>query len=298
MNKSAILSIFAIAMMLTAGFGGFVVSADAQTPHPNPKALPVPFSGWPWYIEDYVTGGTVSDYGSHYGVKANLTDDTFGKMMYYTCFTSYVNGELDRGAFDFRTSSGSALSGAKRSVEFSPWGWTETVAGQAGTATMTAAFIGTDVLLMDFYFTNLGQNTGISPVLSLSGEFGKKTENMMAATYVAWQIPLTYGTLNSDGSATIYNFEQAIVTTNPEAAQTMLSNTTTYRTFVPSFKIAGFTQSSSVDRYSYEMKGEETQVAAGATKHFWVIVGFDQSASGSQSNAQAGKSLVGFNATS
>jgi hypothetical protein len=47
--------------------------------------LNIEFEGYPFYIESAVTGGPISDFGSHYGIKANLIDKNFAKIAYYTC---------------------------------------------------------------------------------------------------------------------------------------------------------------------------------------------------------------------
>jgi len=47
--------------------------------------LEVEFEGYPFYIESVVTGGPLSDFGSHYGIKASLTDKKFAKTANYTC---------------------------------------------------------------------------------------------------------------------------------------------------------------------------------------------------------------------
>ena len=55
----------------------------------------VPFDGFPWYVKGLVTGGLISDYGSHYGVKADLTQNLLGKTTYYSALTTYTNGQID-----------------------------------------------------------------------------------------------------------------------------------------------------------------------------------------------------------
>ena len=92
------------------------------------------FSGYPYYIEDEVIGGPISDFGSHYGVKANLTDDRFLKLAYYSCLTAN-NGMFSHSWFTFD-------GRGDRKVEFEPWGMEE----ENGLA---SAFVDTDLLAIE-----------------------------------------------------------------------------------------------------------------------------------------------------
>jgi hypothetical protein len=48
----------------------------------------VHFEGSPVYAESLTTGGPISDFGSHFGIKANISDSRFMKLAHYSCLAA------------------------------------------------------------------------------------------------------------------------------------------------------------------------------------------------------------------
>jgi glycogen debranching enzyme len=136
MKKSYLLFIFALILSFFFGCTEEEVSPIGRVTF---KDLKVEFSDYPYYIEDAVTGGPISDFGSHYGIKANLTDNKFMKLAYYSCLTA-TNGMFSHSWFTF-----DKRLGGERKVEFKPWRIEE----RNEFAGARAFFIDTDMLLID-----------------------------------------------------------------------------------------------------------------------------------------------------
>ena len=148
----AIFAAFGLAAVLfqaPAGAGDFA--------HLTPRdASQVPLSGWPLYVENLTIGTPVSDYGSHFGIKASVTGDYDGDPIRYIPAHSLLNqahyaaytdvaGQLDQAWVGLiATSTGADLMAENpaREIEFVPFGWSETVEADRATASgfvMTAA---------------------------------------------------------------------------------------------------------------------------------------------------------------
>src|SRR5690348_11207622 len=105
--------------------------AAAPPAHFNPRTFPVSFDGAPWYMEfapspdgktrNGVEGTPVSDYGSHFGVKANMWNDRPLYLANYSAVPGLAT-KLDRSVFDVLDAGGSVIR-LKRRVHFEPWGW-------------------------------------------------------------------------------------------------------------------------------------------------------------------------------
>jgi Trehalase len=127
----------------------------AAPPHFDPRSLPVPFSGEPWYVEfapspdgrtrNGVTGSPVADYGSHFGVKANLWEHRPLFVANYSAVAGLA-GKLDRSVIDVLDAAGNAVP-LSRSVEFTWWGWRETATGEGVTVAGSVVTIDTDAFL-------------------------------------------------------------------------------------------------------------------------------------------------------
>ena len=141
----------------TAAFVAVAVSVcGAQVPaHFDPRKLPVGFTGEPWYIElapspdgtsrNGVSGGPVSDYGSHFGVKANLWQHRPLYLANYAAVPG-LSRKIDRSAFDVLESDGRPIALA-RQVEFTPWGWRETAEAPGVSVSGTIATLDTNAFL-------------------------------------------------------------------------------------------------------------------------------------------------------
>ena len=146
-----------IAVVLVATFVPEGARAAAPPKHFDPRTLPVAFDGAPWYIEfapspdgatrNGVEGTPVSDYGSHFGVKANLWNDRPLYLANYSAVPGLAT-KLDRSAFDVLDADGRVIT-LKRHVHFEPWGWEETSSNGSGlTVTGTVVTLATDSFMM------------------------------------------------------------------------------------------------------------------------------------------------------
>lgn len=155
-------------------YSGYVHSASG-VPHPDPKndSL-IPITGWPFYLENLEMGTPVSDYGSHFGVKASVDNDGdnyprfdspnrldakhFMNMAHYSAITSFY-GQVDQSFIWFEETSPNTETHLKpattRSIQFSPWGWTETASDPTITATGKVMTSDTDTFLFVINVKNL-----------------------------------------------------------------------------------------------------------------------------------------------
>lgn len=130
-----------------------VVAAPPE--HPDPRALPVPYEGAPWYLESTpgpngqprngVVGTPVSDYGSHFGVKASLWEH---RPLYLANYATVpgLSGKLDRSVVDILGADGDPVT-LRRNVTFRPWGWRERLVGRGVTATGVVTTLDTNAFL-------------------------------------------------------------------------------------------------------------------------------------------------------
>lgn len=136
----------------------------SQKPNPawqhfDPHKLPVPFTGAPWYIElsappgrtgpiNGTRGNPVSDYGSHFGFKANLWEH---RPLYTGNETALalpgLSGKLDRSTFDVLDANGNVVK-MNRHVRFESWGWRETLNGAGIIVNGTATTLTEDAFLL------------------------------------------------------------------------------------------------------------------------------------------------------
>ena len=104
----------------------------------------VDFEGYPFYIERTVTGGPLSDFGSHYGIKANLKKKKFGKIAYYTCLPG-MGGMFSHSWFRI-----GEKNPEKRKVCFHPFYIEEKATFKKfGDVKHRAFWVDTDTLLLD-----------------------------------------------------------------------------------------------------------------------------------------------------
>lgn len=154
------------ALLAAGGLGTFVPTAGAVGTHADPKDLPVPFSGSPWYIElapdngsiSGSRGGAVADYGSHFGFKANLYENLPLYMGNVAAVAHSLGGsparalggKFDRSYFELLNEDDERVA-LERSVHFEPWGWTERLEAPGHVIDCTALIVSEDahLLLLD-----------------------------------------------------------------------------------------------------------------------------------------------------
>jgi len=160
------------------------IYAASCVPHPDPKndSL-IPISGEPFYLENLTIGSPVSDYGSHFGVKASVDNDgdnyprfdsperinarNFLNLAHYSTVTSFY-GQVDQSYFWFEETFPGSTEHLKpaenRAIQFFPYGWTETASDSTISATGKVLTIGTDTFLLYVNVKNISTNSiTISP---------------------------------------------------------------------------------------------------------------------------------------
>lgn len=253
----------------------------------------VPFDGFPWYIEDLVTGGLISDYGSHYGVKADLTQNLLGKTTYYSALTTYTNGQIDRSYLRLTGEDKTYFEPAdKRMVHFRYWGWTEEAVSGDLSAVSRTFFMDTDTLMVYTIYTNRGdEDVTVAPEIVIVGKMLEpKNENMMLGL-----VPTT--TLSrirsEDDLAIISNLNELNIQLKIPQIISLITNATTFRAFAPSFKIESvLSKNDIIHKYTHAIKGAATRIGPGENYSTYFIVGFDQSREGAVSRAKRGFSRI------
>ena len=149
--KSLLLAVAVVTTLVPLG-----ARAAAPPAHFNPRTFPVSFDGAPWYMEfapspdgktrNGVEGTPVSDYGSHFGVKANMWNDRPLYLANYSAVPGLAT-KLDRSVVDVLDAGGNVIA-LKRHVHFEPWGWTETSAAKGVTVTGVVTTLSTDAFMM------------------------------------------------------------------------------------------------------------------------------------------------------
>lgn len=153
-----------------------IQTVDAQShKHPNPLAdSQVPITGWPYYVENLTKGSPVADFGSHYGLKASVTDDgcedeeyclpasAFLNTAHYAAYSDLAT-QLDQSYFALMHSPDGIdlleLNPA-REVFFTAYGWTERSQAEGILASASTVTVDTDLFLQ----TVTLRNTSSSPI--------------------------------------------------------------------------------------------------------------------------------------
>jgi hypothetical protein len=182
------MKIYNVIALILFIMSGNVLIADSGVSHPSPKndSL-IPVSGWPFYLENLEIGTPVSDYGSHFGVKASVDNDgdnyprfdspnridakNFLNLAHYATITSFY-GQVDQSYIWFEEvspGSGAHLKPAdSRSIQFFPYGWTETASDSSITATGRVMTIATDTFLVHVTLQNKsGSTITLTPVITV-----------------------------------------------------------------------------------------------------------------------------------
>lgn len=273
--------------------------------HPNPHTLPVPFSGSPWYIEfatapDGAANGTlgtqVSDFGSHFGIKATLLGDV---PLYHAQYDNGVGlaGKLDRSFFTLAGPDGTAFVPSGREVRFSPSSWDERVIlitpdGVALRVTAFATGLSTDAFLLTIRVHNPGPGSvSCAPLFALESTAGSRQ-------YLeSFEQPPGAGAgparVVSGGSGAA-----RIVVAKAISGVTVLGVTesggTNFRAFAPSFAITAVDEVDSGEDYTITVRGAVASIAAhSSVEHHLVLASSDTSADAADSLAAAAFAAVG-----
>lgn len=154
---------------------------------------PVPISGWPFYIENITVGSPISDYGSHAGIKASVEDDYISDpemfipsdaLLFSAHYAAYTNksGQIDQFAVVLKEIS---KDGAflffpyDRSIEFMPFGFTESGNFQSLRATGHVFTVETDLFGYTLKIENQSDHpVSFSPQLIFQRDSDRKDESL------------------------------------------------------------------------------------------------------------------------
>jgi len=147
-----------------------------------PSGHAVSFEGAPRYVSGETFGGVLSDFGSHFGVKATQ-DDHFGGIAYYSALTSFTNGSFGTGGIAFLLGGDRRFAPAEtRHVVFWPYGIEEMANDGDLQAKLKVGFLDEDVLYLGCSLQNGGPSAiSVTPELWFRSErFKVKQENMFS----------------------------------------------------------------------------------------------------------------------
>ncbi|PKK86219.1 MAG: hypothetical protein CVT48_02060 [Thermoplasmata archaeon HGW-Thermoplasmata-1] len=269
-------------MILLSGSSGFAVTA-ADATHDDSRAT---FDGYPWYAEGVTRGGVISDYGSHYGIKANVTEPRFCYSMLYSCLTSITNGQLDRMLFSLKDASGAPMAANERKISFDLWGWKETDDfGNGLKGSAEAFFIDTDVLCVKGSLYNGGSGAS-SFVPGIRFEGGNISKSEGASSGAAPQSVFSYAYKTGYG-AMIIRVEQFALNMGATGILNVIANTTTCSAVIPSFTADSIANENTYQSYTHEIIGKEVSLASGHKWEFSFFVIFGDSIESVDSRAES-----------
>ncbi|MDY6985014.1 MAG: trehalase family glycosidase [Candidatus Thermoplasmatota archaeon] len=101
------------------------------------------FDGAPLYAESLTTGGSISDFGSHFGIKANVSESKFMKLAHYSCLAA------NNGMFSHTWIEVNGDNPDIREITFHPFYIEERATFKDISANARAYFIDTDALLIE-----------------------------------------------------------------------------------------------------------------------------------------------------
>ncbi len=227
------------------------------------RELPVRFSGEPWYLEFApspeggmrrgVVGTPVSDYGSHFGIKANLWEH---RPLYLANYATVpgLSGKLDRSFFEVLEGDGRPIE-LERRVEFTPWGWREVGRGPGVSLSAAAVTLATDAFLLALSIESS------RPVAVRLRVFADPNSYAIHEG----SVPLAPGS----GDATFDPDRNELVVRRRAGDQTILglltSLTDSYRVYRLSFPVASTSFSPGFPNYSFEVVSEPFSGAAELT---------------------------------
>jgi hypothetical protein len=224
-------------------------------------------TGYPHYLEGK-TGGIVSDFGSHYGIKTSA-DKKLGLTTYYSALSSLTSGLIDRSWIEVDTKDERIFSDVdERSVNFRLYGWEEEAESGDIKGRYRTAFIGTDRMLM-IAEISADDDAEMRPVIRISGRTELKKEGMAG---FAPALPFVSDSMDENTFIIGKRFDMISANQMFSSPLQMLRDLTTYRAFTPSFRIEDVKKKVSPTGYDYELIGGPFR---GSMK-FWVTVGFSQ----------------------
>lgn len=226
------------------------------------------FEGAPRYLLGETFGGALSDFGSHFGVKATQ-DDHFGGLTYYSALTSFTNGSFGTGGIAFLVDGDRRFFPAKtRSVVFSYCGIEETARDGDLLAELKVGFLEEDVVYLYCSFSNLGPSTiSVAPEVWFgSDRFKIKQENLFAGFIPSFTLSrLVQKTKDTALIETPFN----------DLSLPPLRILSVFRAVVPSFKVADITEERGAMGSTQRVLGETIRLEPMASMPFRVFIAFD-----------------------
>lgn len=261
--------------------------SDEASTHFDVRSLAVPFTGEPWYIEfapapddgarNGVVGTPVSDYGSHFGIKANLWEH---RPLYLANYATVpgLSGKLDRSVFDVLEADGRPVE-LERRIEFAPWGWSENARGPGVSVSGSVATIDTDTFLLAL---TIESSRSVAVRLRVFADTNSRAIH-------EGSVPLAPG----DGDARLDHARNELVVRRSAGDQTihglLTSLTNAYRIYRLSFPVASTSFSPGFPDYSFDVVSEPLS----GTTTLTAVLGIGLSERSARSRADAGAARLG-----
>jgi hypothetical protein len=223
----------------------------------------------------------VSDFGSHFGIKATLLDDVPLHLAQYDDGTGFA-GKLDRSFFTLAAPDGTAFGPSRRAARFSPSSWDEqavlsTPDGAALSVTAFATGLSTDAFLLSIRAYNPGPRpVPYAPLFAIestanSREFQESYLQLPGAG--AGPATVISGGIGAPRVVVAKALSGLTVVGLREAAGT------NFRALAPSFSIAAVTETFSGEDYTITVRGAASSIAPHASVgHYLVLASSDASA--------------------
>jgi hypothetical protein len=183
---------------------------NKKTENVNPNVC---FEGYPFYIERTTTGAPLSDFGSHFGIKANLKEEKFGKLAYYTCLPG-MGGMFSHSWFKI-----GGKNPERRGVCFHPFYIKEkAIFKKRGGAEFETFWVGTDVLLIG---VKLEKREGLTLVLDSSHPSARENVNdeMVVSEFVSEKLRMEEGNVFDLHLIRVKNFRKRPLTEYGDAIE-------------------------------------------------------------------------------
>ena len=235
---------------------------------PVPSGHAVSLEGAPRYVSGETFGGVLSDFGSHFGVKATQ-DDHFGGIAYYSALTSFTNGSFGTGGIAFLLGGDRRFVPAEtRHVVFWPYGIEEMANDGDLQAKLKVGFLDEDVLYLACSLQNGGPSAiSVTPELWFRSErFKVKQENMFSGFVPSF----TLGRL-------VRKTEDAALLETPfnDVSLPPVRILSAFRAVAPTFKVVGVTEDHGAMEATQRILGEPERLEAGASLSFCVFLTFE-----------------------
>ena len=233
----------------------------------SPSGHAASFEGAPRYVSGKTFGGALSDFGSHFGIKASQGDH-FGSITYYSALTSFTNGSFGTGGVAFLLGQDRRFFPAKtRNVVFSPYGIEETASDDNLHAELKLGFMDEDVIFLACSLRNGGSSALlVAPELWFRSERLKiKQENLFAGFIPS----LTLSRLAQKTKDVVL-----LETPFNDVSLPPIRVFSAFRAVAPTFKLADVVEEKSPMEALQRIRGESVRLEPGVSWSFRVFLAF------------------------